>query len=610
MDHLLASLAALLLLGIAAQWIAWRLHLPGILLLLAFGFFSGPSFLGWIDTDGMLGDMLFPVVSASVAVILFEGGLSLRLADLKAHGRVVTQLITIGALVTWAVSAVAAYYVLPFDWSLAILFGAILIVSGPTVVLPLLHHIKPQGATRTILKWEGIAIDPVGAVLALLVFEGFDHGAFVATGHAALGIVKTLAFGSLTGLAGGALLVLFLRRYWIPDHLHNPVTLAMVVGIFALSNAMQHESGLLAVTLMGIVAANQKDVSVQHILEFKENVRTLLISSLFVLLAARISPDDLALLDWRAVAFVLLLLFVVRPLAVLASTKGSSLTVGERVFLSWLCPRGIVAAAVASVFGLRLLNDGTPGAELLVPMTFFVIVVTVVVYGLTAGPLARKLGLATPNPQGILFVGAHSWARDMAKACADVGVQVLLVDTNRDNVKSARLLGLPAQTMNLLAEEHAFEELDLSGIGRLFAVTANDEVNKLVALRAIHEFGRSKTYVLARDRMAASDRAGPGDCRVLFGHEVDYYAVSKRLGRGARVRTTSITPQFGASDFETLHGVRAVPLMTVSSSGAVSVSTVDRALQPAAGQTLIALIEPAPEAPDESAPAAEAPRQE
>ena len=595
MDDLLSSLAALLLLGTTAQWIAWRLHLPGILLLLAFGFFAGPAWLGWIDADGMLGDLLFPVVSASVAVILFEGGLSLRAADLKQHGRVVLQLITVGALVTWVVSAVAGRVILQFDWSMAILFGAILIVSGPTVVLPLLHHIKPQGATRTILKWEGIAIDPVGAVLALLVFEGFNHGVFTATGHAALGIAKTLGFGTALGLAGGWLLVVFLRRYWIPDHLHNPVTLAMVVGVFAASNALQHESGLLAVTLMGIVAANQKDVSVQHILEFKENVRTLLISSLFVLLAARISPDDLAQLDWRAAAFLLSLLFVVRPLAVLASTRGSSLSRNERIFLAWMCPRGIVAAAVASVFGLKLVADGVPGADMLVPLTFVVIVGTVVVYGLTAGPLARRLGLATPNPQGILFVGAHSWSRDIAKACAEAGVQVLLVDTNRDNVRQARLEGMPAQTINLLADEHPFETLDLSGIGRLFALTANDQVNRLIAQRAVHEFGRSKTYVLAPDRMRKAESGGTADLRLLFGEDVDYYAISKRVGRGATVRTTGLTDQFGADDFTALHGERATPLLAVGTNGTVTVHTVDRPIQPVAGQTLIALVVPAPE---------------
>jgi NhaP-type Na+/H+ or K+/H+ antiporter len=594
MDELLIGLAALLLLGVGAQWVAWRLRLPGILLLLGMGLFAGPEWLGWIHPDRLLGDLLFPVVSASVAVILFEGGLGLRIADLSAHGRVVARLCTVGAAVTWGLSTVFAHTLAGFDWGLATLLGAVVVVSGPTVVLPLLKHIHPRGPTGPILRWEGILIDPVGALLALLVYEGLLGPSLgAATSNGLLAILRTLAIGGVGGVLGGLLLVQALKRYWIPDALHSAATLALVVGIFALTNSLQHECGLLAVTVMGIVAANQRDVSVRHILEFKENLRVLLISGLFLLLAARVTKADLALLDTGAFLFLGALLFIVRPLTVLASTVGSDLAFKDRLFLAWLCPRGIVAAAVASIFGLELVRQGFAGAERLVPLTFLVIVGTVVVYGLTAGPLARRLGLAVANPQGLLVVGAHAWARELARACREVGIHVVLADTNRSHVRQARLDGLTAWQDDVL-EEHALDDLDLGGIGHVLAVTPNDDVNHLIAQHFRHEFGSQRTFVLARDRLATRQPEASQAGRTLFGSEMDFYALSGRLARQGRVRSTTLSDQF---DYEALlahHGAHAVPLLAVAPGGTVTIHATDQPFRPSVGSTVLALVE-APE---------------
>jgi NhaP-type Na+/H+ or K+/H+ antiporter len=285
------GLAAIVLLGATAQWLGWRFRLPSILLLLVFGFVAGPAALGIVDADGMLGKLLAPVVSLGVAILLFEGSLTLHLRELGDARGVVGRLLTLGTAVTWTLAAAAAWLLLDFEPALAVLTGAILTVTGPTVVLPILRQVRPTGPAGSILKWEGILIDPVGAVLAVLVFEAIQHGtgfrpSFV---HALGGIGRTLLVGGVAGALGAGALYEMLRRYWIPDHLHAAIALAFAVAAHSLANAAQHEAGLLAVTVMGALLANQRRVPLRHILEFKENLQVLVISSLFILLAARLT---------------------------------------------------------------------------------------------------------------------------------------------------------------------------------------------------------------------------------------------------------------------------------------------------------------------------------
>jgi NhaP-type Na+/H+ or K+/H+ antiporter len=468
-ERLLVELAGVLVLGIGAQWLAWRLRLPSILLLLAFGFLVGPA-TGLLDPDALFRELLFPVVSISVGLILFEGGLSLRLADLREIGRPLWSLITIGALITWVLASWAGHAILRLDAGPALLLGAILVVTGPTVVGPLLRHVRPSGRVAAVAHWEGIVIDPVGAVLAILVYEALAVAPATGMFAAARAVLPQLGLTLVVGLAIGGAFALaaleLLRRFWVPDFLQNPLLLMLVVGAFAASNLAQPESGLLTVTLMGVVLANQSSVPVKHIIEFKENLRVLLIAALFILLAARVAPSDFTALGWRGPLFVAFLVLVVRPLSVFAATLGTSLQPKERVFLAWLAPRGIVAASVASVFALRM---GETGAGL-VPATFLVIVGTVAVYGLTAAPLARRLGLSNPNPQGILFASAHAGARAIAKAVRAAGFPVLLVDNNRGNATAARLEGLPSAFTSILSED-ALDGAPQSGLGRLLALT-------------------------------------------------------------------------------------------------------------------------------------------
>lgn len=594
-EHLLFGVASIIVLGVLAQWLAWRVHLPSILLLLIFGFVAGPA-TDFLNPDELMGDLLFPVVSISVAVILFEGGLTLRLEELREVQSAVRNLITVGALITWAIAGAAAYLLVGFDLGLSVLFGAILVVTGPTVVGPLLRHVRPVPRVGTVAKWEGITIDPVGATLAVLVFEAILLGGFQATGHAALGFLKTIAIGLTAGFLGALILVLLLRNFLVPDFLQNPVALMLVVLVFAVSNHFQAESGLLSVTLMGIGLANQKLTPVKHIIEFKENLRVLLISALFILLAARLKLDDLEIINANSFLFVAVLIFVARPVSVFAATRSSKLNFKEKLFLSWLAPRGIVAAAVASIFSLRLVQADYAQASGLVPLTFLTIVATVALYGLTAKPVAQWLGLAQQHPQGFLIVGAHHWAREIGQALKSQGFQVVMADSNWDNIRKSRMSGLSIYYGNVLAE-YSLDEIELDGIGRLLALTPNDEANSLACLHFIEVFGRAQVYQLPlqsqserREKDAAAHLLG----RLLFGPSVTYNHLSQRFGGKATVKVTKLTREFDFQDFLEKQGGKAIPLFRID-EGNIQVFTADRPLTPKPGQTLISLVDEGPE---------------
>lgn len=394
-EQALFALTGIIMVGITAQWAAWRFKIPAIFLLILFGIVSGPV-LHLIVPDRLFGNLLFPLTSLVVALILFEGGINLRIADLKQAGAAVKGLICVGAIVTWLASALAGSLLLGLDFSIALLLGAILVVTGPTVVMPLLRQVPLTSRLAAILRWEGILIDPLGAMLAVLVFEArFADGVHEAIKFAFLGAGKTILLGGSIGLAGAGLIVFLIKRYYIPDYLQIPVTLTVILSVYATANLLQAESGLLAVTILGIGLANQKLVSVRHIINFYENLRVILLSSLFTILAARLSLSDLSyMLSWNSLAFLGLLIFVVRPAAVALGTIRAGLSRRERIFLGFIAPRGIVAASVSSVLALQLQASGVIQAEHLEPVTFLIIIGTVTVYGLSAAPLARRLGVS------------------------------------------------------------------------------------------------------------------------------------------------------------------------------------------------------------------------
>jgi len=553
-ETILLDVTTVVILGIGAQWLAWRFRLPSILLLLLAGFLAGPV-LGVLEPQSLQGDWLFAFVSVSIGIILFEGGLSLRLSELREVGGTVLKLITLGVLVTWGLGAAAAHFILDFNVSLAILIGAILTVTGPTVIVPLLRHVRPEGRVGTIAKWEGITIDPVGAILAVLVLETLillnnpsnaGEGATAAIEHVAVGIGLEIFVALGVSVTATALLLILLRRRMVPDFLRNPITLMVVIVAFVVSNVLQHEAGLLTTTLMGIALANQPYVSVQRIVEFKENLQVLLIGSLFVLLSARLELSALTFIDMRVLVFLGILVVLVRPLAVWVSTVGTQLSWEERTFLSWLAPRGVVAAAVASLFAYQLSPIYPEAVEGMVPVVFAVIVGTVAIYGLTAAPLAHWLGLADPDPEGLLFVGASGWVRTVAQRVQALGTDVYLIDNNVEHVRQAREEGLPARQANALSES-VLDEVDLSGIGRLLITIPNDEVASLSALHFSDVFDSTDIYQLAAqpDSRHGGEGVMPKHLRgrPLFGESTSYQSLAEHMERGDQVTVLRVADE-------------------------------------------------------------------
>ncbi|MBW0235356.1 sodium:proton antiporter [Pseudomonas sp. D1HM] len=582
--------------GIAAlgcQWLAWRLKLPAILFLLLTGIVVGPV-LGWLDPQELLGPLLMPLVSLAVALILFEGSLTLHVSEWREIGSVVHRLVTVGALSTWAVITLATHWLLGFDWLLALLFGTLTLVTGPTVIVPMLRVVRPKASIANILRWEGIVIDPIGALLAVVVYSFIiSRAAGDGLSHSLLTFGGVILCGSLFGLIGGWVLGHILRRQWLPEYLHSLATLAAVLGIFIASNQIMHESGLLAVTLMGMWMANMKGVDVRHILHFKENLSVLLISGLFILLAARLDLNAMIALGPVVLVLLLIIQFIARPLNVLLSTFGSKLNWRERALLAWIAPRGIVAAAVSAIFAIRLDQAGHEGALLLVPLTFAVIIGTVVLQSATARPLARLLKVAEPAPSGFLIVGANGPARVVGKALQQLGSRVLLTDSNWENIRAARMENLPTYFGNP-ASQHAEAHLDLVGLGHLLALSPSGELNALAAMRFRHEFGHQRLYALASGQesqrtdkhRASHEHRG----QALGDRPLTYSQLANALNQGAELYSTQLTENFTWEDYQALHGSRATLLFARDSGGWVYVVTPKSDLKPGPGWTLLALI--------------------
>lgn len=586
-ESLLVGLALIPALGIVGQWVAWRLKAPSIIFLLLIGLFVGPlsdSLFGEpiLDIEHLLGELLFPVVSASVAIVLFEGGLSLRFSDIRGSLRVVRNLVTIGVGVTWLISAAAAYVLFDLSVGLSLLLGATIVVTGPTVIIPLINQIRPKGRVGFILRWEGIIIDPVGAVLAVLVFEEVIGGPNVSALIGAL--VVTLTIGGVLGWGAARGMVAVYRRFWVPDSLQNPVTVAVVLAAFAVSNVIQPESGLVTVTVMGIVMTNQKQYDIRHIIEFKETLQVLLLSSLFIMLAARLQPSELQQIGWNTVAFVLIIILVERPLAVYLSTLGEGLNWRERLFIAWMAPRGIVAASVASIFALELQERGFEEAAVIVPQTFAVIITTVAVYSLTAGPLARRLGLADRDPQGLLIVGTTPWIRDMATAVQDNGFRVLMAETNRARANISRRRGLEVYYGNVLSDS-ADEEMNLGGIGRMLAMTPNAEVNALCGERFQNRFGSNDVYELQHGETISQHLGG----RSLFPEPATYDDLAQRFQDGARVMTVEVEDPNALQ-----HAVpgAVLPLFVIPDASRLGIWTTFDPPRMTSGQRVIIMVKP------------------
>ena len=514
------ELAGIIILGILAQWVAWRLRVPAILPLVLIGLAVGPLSTLWtVDGSKWLQPMydeasgtglfpqqyLFSFVSLSIGIILFEGGLTLKQREIKTIGSAVLALISVGSLVTLIGAAIAAHYVMGLSWSVSLQFSALIIVTGPTVIAPILRNVPLNRSAANVLKWEGILIDPIGALAAVLMFEFLQSGGTVGeySGHAIMEFIKVILIGLALGAIVAFAVYFIIKKEWIPHYLLNVTMLAVVMGAFVFSDTMAHESGLLTVVVMGTVLGNLDVPNFREVILFKESISILLISILFIILAAHMDMDSIMLVfNLPCLLLFGIVILVLRPLAVFLSTRNSELTFNEKVFISWIGPRGIVAAGIASLFGYKLMEEGVPGAEYITPLVFMIVLGTVLLNASTARLVVRLLKVTMDASTGILIVGANKAARLIGKYLQDNGRHVVLLDTNEESAQKARKDGLEVIVSNIYSDDLE-KHIELLDIGYLIAMTSSQPVNEFTVNKYKDVFGEMGTFrLLSPDEMA------------------------------------------------------------------------------------------------------------
>ncbi|MCB1746542.1 MAG: sodium:proton antiporter [Gammaproteobacteria bacterium] len=590
--HLANVVALILFAGTAAQWLAWRFRIPAIVLLTATGFLLGPL-TGQVRPQIEFGSLLEPFVQLAVAVILFEGGLNLHFHELVRAGGGVRRLVTLGLVFSFVLGTASAHLIGLLSLPVASVFGAIIVVTGPTVILPLLRQARLRARPASLLKWEGIVNDPLGAVLAVVVFEflvthGEDHGGLALVGT----VLGTLGAAAALGwFAGGALGTCY-RRGWFPEYLKGPAMLAMVLVTYALGNALLDEAGLLTVTALGLALGNANLPSIEELRRFKENISIVLVSGLFIVLTANLDLGLVRELDWHGAFLIALVVLVVRPVAVFLATLGTDLTWQERLLVGWIAPRGIVAAAVAGAFTTRMLEAGYPDAAKLLPLVFVLIVTTVVLHGFSLPWVARRLGQASPRADGLVIVGASPWAINLAERLRDLEIPVLVVDASWHRLRPARLAGVPIHFGQVVSES-ADAHLDLSAMGYVLAATDNDAYNALVCTRFSAEFNRSAVFQLPLPAADADERKGLAMSlrgQHVFADDALYEVLLQRYFEGWRFQKTRLTEEFDFATYRKRVGDSLFAALVVRQSGGL-ILNLER-YKGAAGDTVINFLPP------------------
>ncbi|EME3971423.1 sodium:proton antiporter [Vibrio fluvialis] len=589
-EYIALALAAVGVVGLGCQWLAWKLRLPAILFLLLAGIVAGPV-TGLLNPQQLLGELLFPLISLAVAVILFEGSLTLNFKEIRGVSNTVWSIVSLGALISWGVTSFATHALLGFDWPLALLFGSLTVVTGPTVIVPLLRTVRPNAKLSNILRWEGILIDPLGALFVVMVYEFIVSSSEAHSLHV-FGLILLVGVG--LGVLSGAAVAYVLRNGGLPEYLQPFAVLSVVLGVFAASNALESESGLLTVTIMGMWLANAKDVNIQHILHFKENLTVLLITGLFILLAARIEVDDFAVLGWSALALFVVMQLVSRPLSIFLATLRSSLQWKEKAFLAWVAPRGIVAASISSLFAIKLDSFGMSEANLLVPLTFMVIIGTVVLQSVTARPVAVALKMAEPAPKGFLILGANDVARQIGAAIAKYDCRVVLTDSNWDYIRQARMAGLEHYYGNPISS-HADEYLNLIGIGHVLALSPDKHFNIMACMQFLSDFGDKRVFCLHDNANGNnSDKhtvAQEYHGLPFLGGEVSYKKLASLLNQGGEIKHTKLSENFTFDDYQQQHKESYVlPLFVVDHRGRIQMCADVANFSAKEGETVVALI--------------------
>jgi len=491
-QHAAVALAA----GVVAQTVAARLAIPGIVTLLATGVLLGPDVLGIFDPSVFRAGRS-DLVNLAVTVILFEGALALDLGRLRQQQRSIVLLLTVGSLVSLTVGTVAAHALIGMPWDVALLYGALMIVTGPTVVTPLLSRLTLDRKVRELLVSEGVLIDPIGAIIAIVAAE------MVVAGHASIEVgglvVVPLAIGAIAGAAAGVVMVRVLRLDWVPEDLVNPVVLGVVLFVAALASRVSADAGLMAAVVLGVVLGNARLPELRRLREFKENLTVILLSLLFIVLAADLRLASVASLGWAGLGVVGVMMWIARPIAVGLATIGSDLGWGQRAFVAWICPRGIVAAAVAGYFRDLLNGAGMAWGRELEALVFVTVAVTVTLQGLSAGSVAHLTGVDVPRMIGTIVVGADHLGRLVARLLLALGRQAVVIDRSGLLCRAARKDGLPVFEGDALSVD-VLEDAGARYADTVVALTRNGELNELLAQRVRDAFQVQRIFALGPSR--------------------------------------------------------------------------------------------------------------
>lgn len=587
--HNATLLLIILIAGLASQWLAWRIRLPAIVVLIAAGLLLGP--VSGIVVPSLSQTELTELIGLGVAIILFEGSMDLKLGEIRRVGHGVGRLTILGPPLAWLLGALAAHLVAGLSWPVAWVLGAILVVTGPTVILPLLRQARLNKQSTALLKWEGIVNDPVGVLLAVLTFQYFT----LAGGgwpQVAMGLAAAIAVAALLGGLGGWFIGWLYRRGAVPAHLKAPLLMVLVLAAYWVSNLVQHEAGLLTVTVMGLVMGNVQLVEREPLRHFKENLTIVLLSVLFIVIPAQLKASQLELLNWRVAAFVLVVLLLVRPLTIAMVTLGAPMRGKDKLLLAWIAPRGIVAAATAGIFGPALVAAGHPDAEALLPIVFLIIIVTVLAHGLTLGPLARKMSLAAEEENGLLIVGASPWSQALAQTLKKLEVDVVVADGSYERLKPIRMDGIKVYYGEILSE-HAEHELEDEHLSFLLCATDNYYYNALACKAQGGGFGHHRTFQLAphqesgqeQKRLTLQQRG-----YFAFAPPTDFYTLQQRLGEGWTVQTSHLSKDFDLDRLKSRLGESGIDwllLGSVSPQGKLQVYSHEQPFKAAAGWTLL-----------------------
>lgn len=565
------KIALIGVLGIGAQWLAWRLQRPAIVLMAIAGLIFGPL-LGWILGFGMpdglkhfletlwlnpvedFGDVYRPMIGIAVAIILFEGGLNLRFKDLGDATHAVGRMVLIAGPIAWGLGTIAAHYIVGLPWDISAMVGGLFVVTGPTVIMPLLRQAHLKSRPANILKWEGIVNDPAGALFAVAGYEFIRFSQLEANMGLVFGqLIFAAIFGTVLGIISGYGLAWAFRRGHIPEYLKAPIVLGWVLAIYVLANAMADETGLLAVTALGMTMANTKFASMVEMRRFKENIAIILVSGVFVVLTATLTPEILKtfVTDWSIILFVLAMMFFVRPIAVMISTLWSGISWREAALVSWIAPRGVVAVAVAGLFAAELTAIGRPEGAIFVPLAFALVFATVISAGFTIAPVSKMLGLSEGGGNGVLIVGANPWSLGLAKSLKAMDIGVLVADTNWRRLRGARLEG-HATFYGEVLSENADHRLDHSAFNHIIASTPNDAYNALVCVEFAPELGRHRVFQVASQESDEDDSdtiAFTSRGRTLSSRGRTFDSMTRDWWNGWRFRSTNISDEYTLDDF-------------------------------------------------------------